>query len=433
MSSHERCFFKFLSIRTLFCFAMAMGLCGGTDLAAQQGDDPPPIGAGKQEEKDLADKALIDDTAKSAEAAEKTDEFAFTIGSKAPAIDIEHWISDNEGKFEHVKQLKSGKIYVVEFWATWCPPCIESMPHLSKLQEEFAGKDVQIISVSDEDLETVNEFLDKKVKGKEMTYRELTKNYCLTTDPDGSVNKDYFEASGQSGIPTAFIVGKEGILEWIGHPMEMDEPLAEIVAGTWDRAAFKEKMEAEANSDGVPPEFAEFMATIQKASEIAESGDPEGALELLDEASEKIDSEEIKGMYEQVRVQFVILFVGGEEAAKALTKLADESKDDPTSLGDLLNMLSIVHEQKPLDELVLKTAKEIGEKGCKDHEDSFMMFYGYSKILNLHKESDRAIEAAQKAVDLLDEYEPEEHEEDWVAELSEEITHFLDQLKSEKK
>ena len=46
-------------------------------------------------------------------------------------------------------------------------------------------------------------------------------------------------AAGQSGIPTAFIVGKTGQVEWIGHPMTMDEPLAQVVAGDWDRAAAK--------------------------------------------------------------------------------------------------------------------------------------------------------------------------------------------------
>ena len=46
--------------------------------------------------------------------------------------------------------------------------------------------------------------------------------------------KTWMEASGQNGIPTAFIVNKEGKIAWIGHPMEMERPLEKIIAGTWD-------------------------------------------------------------------------------------------------------------------------------------------------------------------------------------------------------
>ncbi len=45
-------------------------------------------------------------------------------------------------------------------------------------------------------------------------------------------------ASGQNGIPTCFIVGKSGQIEWIGHPMSMDEPLTSVVEDKWDREAF---------------------------------------------------------------------------------------------------------------------------------------------------------------------------------------------------
>jgi len=75
-----------------------------------------------------------------------------------------------------------------------------------------------VVSVSDEDLETVKGFLEEESGDK--TFAEITRNYCLTTDPDGSVYEDYMKAANQQGIPTAFIVGKSGLVEWIGHPME---------------------------------------------------------------------------------------------------------------------------------------------------------------------------------------------------------------------
>lgn len=213
-----------------------------------------------------------------------------TIGSDAPALNVEHWVQDGKGKFKPVTKFEKGKVYVVEFWATWCGPCIQSMPHLAELQTKYADKGVQLISISDEDLETVDKFLDREVRGskaeegkedaKPKTYRELTSVYCLTTDPDQSTNKDYMEAAAQNGIPTAFIVGKDSKIEWIGHPMEMDDPLAAVVGDKWDRAAYlkimKERQEAEQAMQEIGQlvqgkKFPEAVAAIDKL--LAKGGD----------------------------------------------------------------------------------------------------------------------------------------------------------------
>jgi len=165
-----------------------------------------------------------------------------TIGSVAPDLDIEHWIHEGEDPVNHVTSFKEGKVYIVEFWATWCGPCISSMPHLVETQEKYADKGVQIISVSDEKMPVIEKFLARTVRGEEeQTYQELTSVYSLTSDPDRSVFNDYMKAAGQNGIPTAFIVGKDGHVEWIGHPMTMDKALASVVEGDWDRKAFAEE------------------------------------------------------------------------------------------------------------------------------------------------------------------------------------------------
>ncbi|MCA9234660.1 MAG: TlpA family protein disulfide reductase [Planctomycetales bacterium] len=199
-------------------------------------------------------------TAEKAADKPKDEPAEMTIGSLAPPIDIEHWLSTAGGTVEPFHKLEPGKVYVIEFWATWCMPCVASMPHIAQLQQEYADKGVTIVSVSDEPLETVEGFLEREVMNMgeqaedeaadaeeevaKPTYAELTDAYCLTTDPDGSVKDAYFSAAGQNGIPCAFIVGKTGQVEWIGHPMAMDDVLAKVVDDTWDREAFGEEFRA---------------------------------------------------------------------------------------------------------------------------------------------------------------------------------------------
>ncbi len=222
-----------------------------------------------------------------------------TIGSEAPALDVEHWVQNGEGKFKKVSKFEKDKVYVVEFWATWCGPCIMSMPHIVETQKKYADKGVQIVSISDEDLQTVEEFLERELppqiseESKDLSnFKDLTKSYCLTTDPDGSSSKDYMQAARQNGIPCAFIVGKDAKIEWIGHPMQMDEPLDMVVAGKWDRekfaTEFKERQEQEALMQDAQTQVVglfrkkKFPEALAKLDEFIEKAkQPEMKLNLL--------------------------------------------------------------------------------------------------------------------------------------------------------
>lgn len=138
--------------------------------------------------------------------------FALEVGDDAPSLDAVNWVQGEAPDF-------SKQITVVEFWATWCPPCRDSIPHLNALSEQYGDK-VAIVGISNEKEATVKKFIDKM--GDDMSYPV---GLWEDTDP-------YMSEIG--GIPHAFIVDKSGKVVWHGHPMAMDSVLEQAVEGTLD-------------------------------------------------------------------------------------------------------------------------------------------------------------------------------------------------------
>lgn len=69
------------------------------------------------------------------------------VGDPAPTLKVTAWLQGRE-----VKKFEVGQVYVVEFWAAWCGPCIAFMPHLSELQAEYKAKNVTIIGFTSREL-----------------------------------------------------------------------------------------------------------------------------------------------------------------------------------------------------------------------------------------------------------------------------------------
>ncbi|MHC5022819.1 MAG: TlpA disulfide reductase family protein [Planctomycetota bacterium] len=245
-----------------------------------------------------------------------------TIGDEAPKIEISHWL-----KGEQFEEFENDQVYVMEFWATWCGPCIASMPHISELQEKYADYDVTFVGVSDEPLPTVVSFLFKEHKGDGKIHNDRTQ-YTLTTDPDKSVYKSYMTAAGQRGIPTAFIVGKDQHIEWIGHPMSIDEPLDAVVRDSWDRDAFKVKFEKK-----MAAAKAERKAHDQIRKAMVD-GDHAEAIRLMDDFLE--EQPDNIGLKQQ---KFTMLLVQMDKPAEAY-EYADQVITEHWDEAMLLNQIA---------------------------------------------------------------------------------------------
>ncbi len=321
-----------------------------------------------------------------------------TIGSKAPNLDIEFWVSDRNGLLPHTTKIEKGSVYVVEFWATWCGPCIAAMPHISALQDKHSDDNVQIISVSDEDIDTVTNFLERPVAGDSdgKTYGDLTNNYSLTVDPDKSVFKDYFAAAKRTGIPCAFLIGKTGQVEWIGHPMQLDKPLEKVVAGEWDRKAFAVQFKKAEEQRMLSQKLGFAMRKIRGEMN---SGNPEKALQLMDTL---MDDAEFKSMKKQLTMSRMGILISGNlpEAPSELEKFTNQNKDDAMALNSIAWGIYEKYEKRnDVSPEILQQAKKTAEAAVKADPDNGAILDTLAHFIYVVDGNlDKAIEVQQKAI-----------------------------------
>jgi peroxiredoxin len=105
-------------------------------------------------------------------------------------------LTDLQGKTWSLRELK-GKVVLVNFWATWCPPCRKEMPDLNTLYQRFRDQGFVILAISDEEAGKVKPFI-----------AERNISYPVMLDPGRKVN-ELFQVEG---IPKSFVYDREGKL-----------------------------------------------------------------------------------------------------------------------------------------------------------------------------------------------------------------------------
>lgn len=194
------------------------------------------------------------------DAAAPTADAAITlsVGDPAPALLVDHWL-----KGAPVSEYGNDKFYIIEFWATWCAPCIKSMPHLDKLAKEYSHEGLVVVALTTADdvntIEATKSFIAEQ--GSQFDFRYA---FCS----DSTTYKNYMTAAGRNSIPSSFVVDREGKIAFIGMPQDLDYVLARLVKGSWRGKADADELE----------ELNKSLATV---GELAQS-DPEKAAAILD-------------------------------------------------------------------------------------------------------------------------------------------------------
>jgi thiol-disulfide isomerase/thioredoxin len=117
-----------------------------------------------------------------------------------------------------------GKVVVLDFWATWCPPCREALPHLEALgtNADFVRRGLAVLAIDEQEKPaTVRAFLD-----------QARFTFPVVLDADGSIGRAY----EVSGLPTTVIIGREGLVQAVisGWTQETAHQIDDAVAHALD-------------------------------------------------------------------------------------------------------------------------------------------------------------------------------------------------------
>ena len=121
----------------------------------------------------------------------------------APEIKITNWL-----KNAPADKTLANKFIVLEFWATWCKPCLEYVPHLNELQKKYKQDNLLFLNISDEKEARISKILEK-----------INFETIVVTDTSKTTFENYKSLEYNDVMrPTTVLIDDQGKIKWVGYP-----------------------------------------------------------------------------------------------------------------------------------------------------------------------------------------------------------------------
>jgi peroxiredoxin len=131
-----------------------------------------------------------------------------TVGEDAPPFELEAWAQLAKGEKPPSSDVLKGKVVLIEFWGTWCGPCVRAMPRIQALHARFKDRGLKVLGISYETLEVTKPFCEKNGY-----------TFTIGSDPAKKVCSIYVK----NGWPTSIVLGKDGKVAHVGNPYSAEE------------------------------------------------------------------------------------------------------------------------------------------------------------------------------------------------------------------
>ncbi len=308
------------------------------------------------------------------------------VGDQAPPVTVTDWV---KGKPMDILKDNKGKVIVLEFWATWCAPCIQMIPSNTELYQRYKDKGMVFVGMTDsgqgQQLSSVQAFVGQQ--GDRM-------DYPIAFDSTMKTDIAYIQGTGAMGIPHAVVIGKDGKIAWFGHPLEpmMEATIKDLLMDKFDPNKAAEEAAQQAK---LAPLLNDFNFAVQR-------GDWDKCLEITEKML-AIDPDNFDAMRFNVYIMMEEQRSIEKLKSWVQTMMAKHGSNTQTMaiLSSLMLAMPEVTDRQP--ELAIEVANKVLTNGAKDAESLQLVaqtFYQLGLV-------DSAIEAQAKAVSLTDQFDKE--------------------------